>query len=58
MSNKRLKVYNLAELMEILQVSEFTIKRYIKNGRLKSANTGGAIRVSEENLKKFLGEDE
>lgn len=48
-----MKVYTVEEVAEILRVSVTTVKGYISSGKLIAANSG-AIRVSEENLKKFL----
>jgi len=49
-----MKVYTVEEIAEILKVSTFTVRNYIKSGKLKAINTGGAVRVSEENLKAFI----
>jgi excisionase family DNA binding protein len=54
-----MKVYTGEEVAQILKVTLVTVKNYIKDGKLISANTRGdgekgAIRISEENLKKFL----
>jgi excisionase family DNA binding protein len=54
-----MKVYTGEEVAQILNVTLTTVKKYIKAGKLIAASTRGdskkgAIRVSEENLKKFL----
>lgn len=49
-----MKVYTVEEIAEILKVSTFTVRNYIKDGRLIAIKTGGAVRVSEENLKSFI----
>lgn len=52
-----LKVYTAAEAAEILRVKPITIKRMVKDGRLKgSFITDGrrSIRVTEEAIREFL----
>lgn len=49
-----MKVYTGEEVAKILNVTLQTVKNYIKDGLIVAANTNGAIRISEENLKKFL----
>lgn len=48
------KVYTTTQLCEILQLSAPTVRKLIKEGRLKSLNTGKKILVSEDELKRFL----
>lgn len=50
----RMKVYTVEEIADILKVSTFTVRNYIKDGKLIAIKTGGAVRVSEENLKAFI----
>lgn len=42
---------------EILTVHTRTVRRYIKEGRLKAQKTGGQWRVLSDNLKDFMGID-
>jgi len=35
-------VYNLHETAQILGVSEYTVRRYVRDGKLKAANYAGA----------------
>lgn len=49
-----MKVYTVEEIASILKVSTFTVRNYIKDGKLIAIKTGGAIRVSEDNLKAFI----
>jgi excisionase family DNA binding protein len=44
----------LPEVARRLDVSEKTARRYVKSGELPSVFIGGAYRVSEEDLEKFL----
>ena len=47
------KLLTLKETAKILRVSERTILRYLKSGKLK-ASKAGQWRIGENNLKKFL----
>ena len=50
----RIKVYTIAEVMEILQLSRRTIYNYIKAKQLKAVKIGRAWRVTEKALNDFL----
>lgn len=54
MTATELKFYTLAELEEILKVTNRTLLTYARSGKLKAVKIGGKWIVSEENLKKFL----
>jgi len=47
------KLLTLKETAKILRVSERTIMRYLKSGKLK-ASKAGQWRIGESNLKKLL----
>ena len=47
------KLLILKETAKILRVSERTIMRYLKSGKLKASNLG-QWRIKESNLNKFL----
>lgn len=49
-----IKVYNLNEIEDILQVSIRTLYRYIKSGRLKANKIGNKWIVTEQDLKDFI----
>ncbi|MEM3460280.1 MAG: helix-turn-helix domain-containing protein [Candidatus Micrarchaeaceae archaeon] len=51
-----LKVYTVKELMSILSLSDISIKRLLKAGKLKGFKVNGRWRVSEEDLKAFIEE--
>ena len=51
------RVYTLQQAADILQVSLETIRRYVRNGKLKAARIGKAYRVTETQLKAFLDEN-
>lgn len=52
--DKKIKLYTLEELEEILEVTNRTLLSYIKNERLKAVKIGGKWKVTEENLQNFL----
>ena len=49
-----IKLYSLMELANILDITDVTLRRYIKSGRLKAQKIGGAYHVTETNLNQFL----
>ncbi len=50
---KGLKMYNLAEISEVLGITRGTLLACIKDGRLKGIKIANRWRVTEENLKAF-----
>lgn len=52
-----IKLYTLEELTDMLNVTVYTLRNYVKSGKLKAAKIGGKWRVSEDNLKKFINGD-
>lgn len=52
---EKYQLYTVKELEPILKKSAQTIKRYIKSGELEAIKVKGCWRVSEAQLKKFLG---
>ena len=50
-----MKVYTIKELCDILKLSPQTIRKYIRNGDIKSVDKPGKILVTENSLKEFLG---
>ena len=48
------RFYKLEEVKAILRVSDSTVRRYIKSGRLKHQRLGRAYRITETALKEFL----
>lgn len=44
----------IQQVMSRLQVSDETIYRYIRTGRLEAVRVGGLWRVTEESLQKFI----
>ena len=48
------KLYTVEQVAEILQMKMNSIYRYIYRNQLKHHKVGGAIRISESQLKEFL----
>ena len=48
------RVFTIQEIMEILEVSEITIRRYHKDGKLKGRQVGKNFYITEAALKEFL----
>lgn len=49
-----IKLYDLKEVSEILNVTERTVLTYLYDGKLKGQKIKRKWRVSEQNLKNFL----
>ena len=50
------EMYTVQQVMSILQVSNETVYRYIRSGKLQAIRVGGLWRVRKESLDEFLGE--
>ena len=46
--------YTVNEVAELLRVAHGTVRREITRGRLETCRVGRAIRVSEEQLERYL----
>jgi len=46
-------LFNINQAAFILKVHPLTIRRYIKEGRLKAVKVGGNIRIKESELQDF-----
>lgn len=46
--------YTLEEVGEILKISVITLRKYIKQGKIKAIKIGKHWRVTEDNLQAFL----
>ncbi len=51
-------LYTVLELSKLLDVTEVTLRRYIKEGKLHAKKIGGAYHISEEALKDFIDKGE
>ena len=49
-----LVVYDLPEVAEMLRLHLDTLRRYIREGRLRAAKAGKTYLVTDENLQEFL----
>ena len=52
------KLYSVDELSEALKVTSFSIRGYIRDGKIKAQKIGGRWYVAEENLHRFLKGDD
>lgn len=50
-------MYKLKDLMEMLGLSERTIRRHIKNDVIKGTKIGGVWRFSEEQVKEYFNSE-
>jgi excisionase family DNA binding protein len=46
-------LFNVNQVAFILKVHPLTIRRYIKEGRLKAIKVGGNVRIKESSLSEF-----
>lgn len=46
-------LFNVTQTAYILKVHPLTIRRYIKEGKLKAIKAGGNIRIKESDLQEF-----
>lgn len=49
--------YSVAEIASVLQISTVSVRKYIKDGKLKGRRIGYTIYASEKALADFLGID-
>ncbi len=48
------KFYTIQETAEALNVTAQTIRKYVKEGRIKGKRIGRPILITEKNIKEFL----
>jgi excisionase family DNA binding protein len=48
------KIYTVAEARDYLRISDATIRRYIKDGRLEAQRVNRQYRIAESSIKDFL----
>lgn len=52
-------LYTVKELAKTLDITDITIRRYIRDGKLKATKLGGKYHISEEAVKQLIdGEGE
>jgi len=49
-------VYTVEEVADILKVSVSTVRRLIKEGQLKTVRVGIQLRITKEELDRFLSQ--
>lgn len=47
------QLFNINQAAFILKVHHLTVRRYIKEGRLKAVKVGGNVRIKESSLMEF-----
>ena len=50
-----IKFYTIQETADALGVTPQTIRKYVKNGNLKSKRIGKPILITERNIREFIG---
>jgi excisionase family DNA binding protein len=46
-------LFNINQAAYILKVHQLTVRRYIKEGKLKAVRIGGAVRIKDSDLQAF-----
>ena len=54
---ERFTAYTVQEVAKVMQLSEATIRRYIKYGTMKAQKVGGKWYITDENLEFVLHGD-
>ncbi len=54
MQKKTENYYTLNDLIELLGVTRITLRKYIKQKKLRAFKLGNEWRVTEESLKEFI----
>jgi len=49
-------IYNAHEASDILKVTDATVRRWVREGKIKSIPNIGKVRITENELKRFIGE--
>ena len=49
-----IKLFTIKELSERLEVTEVTLRAYVRGGKLKGQKAGTRWMISEENLREFF----
>lgn len=52
--NKDIKIYTVPELVKLFQLNPQSVRRYLKEGRLKGRKVGTKWLVTEESIREFL----
>lgn len=54
-NNSETNFLTVAEVSELLRLSELTIYKYLRSGKLEAVEFGGHYRISESSLVAFIG---
>jgi excisionase family DNA binding protein len=46
--------YSIADLVKLLKISDSTVRRYIRAGKLESKKIGKQHRITERSVNKFI----
>ena len=49
-----IKLYSIIELSKLLGITDVTLRKYIKEGKIQARKVGGAYHVTEDSLKVFF----
>lgn len=49
-----IKLYSILELSRLLGITDVTLRKYIKEGKIQAQKVGGAYHVTEDSLKVFF----
>lgn len=52
--NNEIRVYTVPELVKLLQLTPQSVRKYLKEGRIKGQKVGVKWLVSEESIREFL----
>ena len=50
------RTYSTAQVAEILQVKDYTVRNWLRSGQLKGININGRWRIKESTLQEFMSE--
>jgi excisionase family DNA binding protein len=51
-----MKLFNVREAAQVLAVSPWTVRAYIRTGKLQAIRIGRLVRVEEQALEKFIAD--
>ena len=49
-----MKLYDVIGAAQVLAISPWTVRSYIREGKLPAVRIGRLVRLTEEDLKKFI----
>lgn len=54
MNDKKLVIYTVPELCELLNMTPQSVRKYLNEGKIRGTKAGGKWLVDEEAIKEFL----